>query len=317
MRRTRPKTLTFSRGLTLIELVLAMVLVGIIVAATAYFFYPVTQSVDLAGRAALTDIADNALQRMGREVRLALPNSVRRTTSGSSSFLEFLPVRTAGRYRADGGGVSGGTDCPDTGVGVPDSDQLSFSPIVDTCFKTIGTVFDPANPVSITTNDFVVFNNYGEGFDGQNAYATSGTLNRRKISAAADETTRERIAFASTVALDRTLHDSPGKRFFVVIGNASTGLPEPVTYECNTSTPTRTLVRRSGYTMTAAQPTSFSDGTANLIAEDVSNCDFDYVANVAPQIGLLTLRLTLSRALPGGATQSVSLYHAVHVTNVP
>jgi MSHA biogenesis protein MshO len=160
-----------------------------------------------------------------------------------------------------------------------------------------------------------VFNNYGEGFDGQNAYATSGTLNRRKISAAADETTRERIAFASATALDRTLHDSPGRRFFVVIGNATTGLPGPVTYECNTST--RTLVRRSGYTMTASQPTSFSDGTANLIADDVSDCNFDYLANVAPQIGLLTLRLTLSRALPGGATQSISLYHAVHVTNVP
>ena len=137
MRRTRPKALPLLRGLTLIELVLAMVLIGIIVGATAYFFYPVTQSVDVAGRAALTDIADNALQRIGREVRLALPNSVRRTTSGSSSFLEFLPVRTAGRYRADGGGIAGGTDCPNIGgVGVPDSDQLSFNPVVDTCFKT-------------------------------------------------------------------------------------------------------------------------------------------------------------------------------------
>jgi|SRR6266850_6466354 len=311
MRRTRPKALALLRGLTLIELVLAMVLVGIIVAGTAYFFYPVTQSVDLAGRAALTDIADNALQRIAREVRLALPNSVRRTTSGSSSFLEFLPVRTAGRYRADGGGIAGGTDCPNIGgVGVPDSDQLSFNPVVDTCFKTIGTL---ADATTITTNDWLVFNNYGEGFDGQTAYATAGTLNRRKISAAADETTRERIAFISTVALDRTLHDSPGKRFFVIVGNASG--PEPVTYECNTST--RTLVRRSGYTMTAAQPTSFTGGTSNLIADDVSDCNFDYVANVAPQIGLLTLRLTLSRGLPGGATQTVSLYHAVHVTNVP
>ena len=313
MRRTRRKALAVPRGLTLLELVLAMVLVGITVGATVYFLYPVTQSVDLAGRAELTDIADNALQRIGREVRLALPNSVRRTTSGSSSFLEFLPVRTAGRYRADGGGASGGTDCPNIGgVGLPDSDQLSFSPIVDTCFKTIGTV---ADPTSITTNDFVVFNNYGQGFVGQDAYATADPLNRRKISAASDEGTRERIEFLSTTALDRTLHDSPGKRFFVIIGNATTALPEPVTYECNPST--GTLVRRSGYTMTATQPTSFSDGTTNPIAADVSDCNYDYIANVAPQIGLLTLRLTLSKALTGGATQTVSLYHAVHITNVP
>ena len=106
MHPIRRNTVAFSRGVTLIELVVAMVLVGIIVAATAYFFYPVTQSVDLAGRAELTDIADNALQRIGREVRLALPNSVRQTTSGSLSLLGFLPVRTAGRYRSDGGGAA-------------------------------------------------------------------------------------------------------------------------------------------------------------------------------------------------------------------
>jgi MSHA biogenesis protein MshO len=304
------------RGMTLIELVLAMVLVGIIVGATVYFFYPVTQSVDLTGRAELTDIADNALQRVGREVRLALPNSVSQTTSGSSTLLEFLPVRTAGRYRADSGSVSGGTDCTDN-IGVPASDQLSFSPTVDTCFKSIGAV---ANASSITTNDWLVLNNYGCSarpttcFDGQNAYATSGTLNRRKISAAADEGTRERVAFVSTTALDRTLHDSPGKRFFIVAGNASTGLPEPVTYECNSAT--GKLLRYSGYAMTASQPTSFTV-TPSLLADNVSSCNFDYVQNVAPQVGLLTLRLTLSKALPGGATQTVSLYHAVHITNVP
>ena len=71
-----------SRGVTLIELVVAMVVVGIVVAATVYFFYPVAQGVDVAGRAELTDVADNALQRIGREVRLALPNSVRRDASG-------------------------------------------------------------------------------------------------------------------------------------------------------------------------------------------------------------------------------------------
>ena len=167
MRLTRPKPFPRpTRGITLIELVVAMVLTGIIIAATVYFFYPVIQGVDLTGRAELTDIADNALQRIGREVRLALPNSVRQTTSGSSSFLEFLPVRTAGRYRSDGGGASGGTNCPPDGVGTPDSDQLSFSPVVDTCFKTIGTLADAG---TITTNDFVVFNNYGEGFTGQTA----------------------------------------------------------------------------------------------------------------------------------------------------
>lgn len=305
------------RGVTLIELVLAIVLIGIIIGATVYFLYPVSQSVDLAGRAELTDIADNALQRIGREVRLALPNSVRRTTGGSSRFLEFLPVRTGGRYRSDSGGLASGTDCPDTGVGTPASDQLSFNVVAETCFKTIGTL---TQATSITTNDFVVFNNYGELFDGQNAYAPAATLNlnRRKVSAAVDEGTRERITFIATAtALDRALHDSPGKRFFVVIGNAATGLPEAVTYECNLAA--GTLTRHSGYTytITGSQPIAFGGATSVLIANDVSGCEFDYVQNVAPQVGLLTLRLTLSKALSGGAAQAVTLYHAVHITNVP
>jgi len=303
-------------GVTLIELVVAIVLVGIITAITFYFLYPVTQSTDLATRAELTDIADNALQRIGREARLALPNSLRVTTSGGVKFVEFLPVRTAGRYRGDAGGVSSGSDCPADGVAAPDADQLSFDGIVDTCFKTIGTVVDFA---TITTNDFLVFNNYGAGFTGQNAYATAppspaSELNRRKISTVASEGTRVRFAFTSANALDRTLHDSPGRRFFVVIGNATTALPEPVTYVCDPGA--GTLTRRWAYTMVPTQPTSFSDGTQAQIAANVTSCDFDYVANVAPQIGLLTLRLTLSKAV-SNTTESVSLYHAVHVSNVP
>lgn len=313
MRPDRPER---AAGLTLIELVVAMVLVGIIVAATMYFIYPVMQSVDVAGRAQLIDTADNALQRIGREARLALPNSIRAATFGNQEFVEFLPIRTAGRYRADGGGGTTGTDCPDIGsVGQPASDQLSFDAIVDTCFKTIGTVVDFAN---ITTEDFLVFNNYGPSFPGQNAYATGGTLNRRKISTKTNDGTRVRFDFTSGTALDRTLHDSAGRRFFVVIGNAATGLPEAVTYECNKAT--GVLTRRWGYTMveTPALPPAFAGASATsaTIATNVTDCHFDYAQNVAPQIGLLTLRLTLAKTL-SGSVETVSLYHAVHVSNVP
>jgi MSHA biogenesis protein MshO len=308
MRPIRPERFAHrARGFTLIEMVVAIVLVAIIVATTIFFVYPVRQAADLSTRAELTDIADNALQRIGREVRLALPNSVRR--DGSHLFLEFIPVRSAGRYRAE----SSGAAC-DTAT-----DELAFD-TSDTCFKSIGTV---ANASSIAAGDFLVLNNYGSepppGFSGQNAYATAGTLNRRRITSAVEEGgARERIIYTPSTAFDRTLHDSPGKRFYVVIGNATTVLPEPVTYQCNPAPSGGTLFRRWGYTMVATQPTSFTDGTSNLIAEDVTACDFDYDPNgVAPQVGLLTLKLTLSKTLSGGETETVTLYHAVHVSNVP
>lgn len=299
MRRTRPEPAR-AAGVTLVEMVVAIVAVGIILAATLFFAYPLRQAVDATARAELTDTADNALQRIGREVRLALPNSVRVRSNGTGSFLEFIPVRTAGRYRAE----SSGAAC-DSGT-----DELGFD-TADTCFKTIDRLPDAA---SVTANDLLVFNNYGEGFDGQNAYATAGTLNRRPLDSISDEGARHRLVFDDLgTPLQRTLHDSPGKRFYIVPGDAAGTLPAPVSYECTPPT----LRRWSGYAMTAAQPETFA-GTAALLADNVESCDFDYQPNgVGPRIGLLTLQITLRKMLSGGASESVSLYHAVHVNNVP
>jgi MSHA biogenesis protein MshO len=55
-------------------------------------------------RARLADAADTALRRMARDIRLALPNSVRVDEAGGVYYLEFLGTRSGGRYRAQGGG---------------------------------------------------------------------------------------------------------------------------------------------------------------------------------------------------------------------
>jgi len=306
MRRTRPER---ARGVTLIELVVAIVITGIVLAMTVYFANPVRQSVDLAGRADLTDAADNALQRIGRDVRLALPNSVRVTNVATVQYLEFMPIRTAGRYRSAGGGASTANNC-----GSPTADIMTFGSSAETCFMTLGTLAD-ATTVN-ATRDWIVFNNYG--FTDQDAYATAGTLNRRILSAIVSDTTRHRVNFTSAVALDQTLHDSTGKRFFIVAGRTTGATqPEPVSYVCAPSAAGGTLTRRWGYDLSAAQPTAFATGSSALIAGDVTACSFDYALNVAPQIGLLTLRMDLSRTLSGGAVETVTLYHSVHVNNVP
>jgi len=310
MHRTRPER---ALGVTLIELVVAIVITGIVLAMTVYFANPVRQSVDLAGRADLTDAADNALQRIGRDVRLALPNSVRVTTPvvGGPSYLEFIPIRTAGRYRAAGNGANTANNC-----GSLSADILSFGSAAETCFMTLGTLADAATVNA--TRDWLVLNNYS--FASQDAYE-AGAANRRQLSAITADTSpnRHRVNFTSSVALDQVLHDSPGKRFFIAVGRiANPAQPEPVSYVCTPSlTGGGTLVRRWGYDLSATQPTSFTGGTLALIAGDVTACSFDYASNVAPQIGLLTLRMDLSRTLSGGAVETVTLYHSVHVNNVP
>jgi len=306
MRPTHPE-----RGATLIELVLAMVVVAIIVTAVSFFLTPLRQSTDLALRAELSDIADNALQRIGRDVKLALPNSVRLTSSGSASYVEFLALRDAGRYRADTGSIAGGTACEqdDATLSVADNDQLSFdlSP-GERCFKTIGRI---ANPGTVTNSDFLVLSNYGPGFANQDAYE-AGAANRTQIDAAiSSEANRDRVHFAQT-PFARALHDSPGKRFFIISG--------PVSYVCD---PAAGTIRRhwnygggSGSTPVASQPTSFASGSSALIAENVAGCAFSY-SDVGPQLGLLTVQITLRRQLFDGTAESVSLYHAVHVNNSP
>jgi len=301
------------RGVTLIELVVAMVVVAVIVTAVTFFLTPLRQSTDLALRAELSDIADNALQRIGRDVKLALPNSVRidSTTFPGAVFLEFLALRDAGRYRADTGSIAGGAACEqdDAALSVVDNDQLSFdlSP-GDRCFKTIGLI---ANPGTVTNSDFLVLSNYGPGFVGQDAYE-AGAANRAQIDApVSSEASRDRVHFAQT-AFSRALHDSPGKRFFIISG--------PVSYACDTAAGT---IRRhwnygggTGSTPLAGQPTSFASGSSALIAENVTGCTFSY-SNVGPQLGLLTMQITLRRQLFDGTAETVSLYHAVHVNNSP
>jgi MSHA biogenesis protein MshO len=278
--------------LTLIELVVAMVIVGIVVAATIFFAYPVQQSVELTGRAELTDIADNSLQRIGREVRLALPNSVRSAGACGSSCIEFIPVRTAGRYRAEASAPAVGCNMTTDASG---SDELAFD-VADTCFKSIGTA---ANATTIVNNsDFLVLNN--TGLSSQDAYVDPG-VNRVLISQADEQGgARERINFAS-FTFQRSLHDSPGKRFFVVT--------TPVAYVCASGT----LTRHSGYAFGSA----YTAGTAVVMATNVASCNFVYVQNLSPQIGLLTLQLTLSKALSPTTTETVTLYHSLHVSNVP
>jgi MSHA biogenesis protein MshO len=284
-------------------MIVAMVLVSIIVAATAYFAFPVRQAADVSVRAQLSDAADSALQRIARDVRLALPNSVRTACSGLC--VEFIPVRTAGRYRGEASGA-GCVAAGDTGG----SDELAFD-IAVSCFKSIGSVPNPATinvAGPLASNDFLVLNNYGAGFAGQDAYATAGTLNRATISGAVEQGgVRERINFVAPVTFgsmtfNRTLHDSPGRRFYVVT--------TPVTFECDTVN--RTLKRWSGYAYGAA----YTNGTGLLLSSNVTGCAFDYTS-LGSQIGLLTLRLTLSKNVSSGQAETVSLYHSIHVSNVP
>ncbi|MBW8056319.1 MAG: type II secretion system protein, partial [Nitrospira sp.] len=90
-----------SAGFTLIELIVTMTIMVIIVSFGAFMISgPVSGFNDQARRAELVDSAESSLRRIGRDVRRALPNSVRITTNGSITALELLNVVEGVRYRA-------------------------------------------------------------------------------------------------------------------------------------------------------------------------------------------------------------------------
>ncbi|MFH1495574.1 MAG: type II secretion system protein, partial [Pseudomonadota bacterium] len=97
----------FQRGFTLVEAVVAIVITGIVAAMVSMFIrVPIQQYMDAESRAAITDVADTALRRIGRDLRLALPNSVRVDPTGK--YIEFLMTSGGGRYLAEDDGVAVG-----------------------------------------------------------------------------------------------------------------------------------------------------------------------------------------------------------------
>jgi MSHA biogenesis protein MshO len=280
--------------------VIVMVLTAILSVMMVYFVFPMLQYADAARRAEMTDLADTALRRMGRDLRNALPNSVRVTTSGGVTYLELMLLRTGGRYRADSGS-SGGTACtsPDSGT---DRAVLVFG-TPDTCFKSLGSV--PSVADVVPNSDFAVIYNLQPGTPNADAYefATTGG-NKSRITAVASETDQVRFAIDSHTFT----YESPSQRFQVIEG--------PVTYACDPST--KTLTRHWSYTIAVAQPTPPASGSSALVASNVSGCTFTYDANVVAQSqGLVMLSLAVSTTDLKGASETVNLYQTVHVSNVP
>jgi MSHA biogenesis protein MshO len=291
-------------GLTLVELAITIALVGILAAIIVQFVQPVRSYIDSSRRAALADTADTALRRIGRDVRLALPNSARVATDGTTHYLEFLLVRTGGRYRDDTNGAV--TDCG----GTPAQDALTIG-AADTCFTSIGAVPDSAN---VTTSDYVVVFNLETGTDRADAYQSTcgAACNKALITTAplAAATGGHRINFSGG---NTFTYESPGRRFFIIEG--------PVTYACSPSPTGGTLTRHSGYAINAslaAPPAAPPGGAGALLASGVTSCSFTYDNDaISASAGLVTMSLRLTMQDSKGDSEHVNLYHSVHVNNVP
>ncbi len=265
-------------GFTLIEILVVILVVAIIGGLGARFItQPVQSYMDQTRRARLIDAAEMALRRMQRDIRLALPNSLR--VSADGQYLELLHTVDGGRYRAESGGA--GTDI------------LQFT-AVDSSFDVLGSL--RATPA--VGSGIAIYNLTASGSSG-NAYLP---LADNMIFVAAGSTPTHLNLDLSTNPTFVYARSSPFQRFFVVDG--------PVSYACESGQ----LNRYSGYSRRAAQPvTSGTFGVSPaLVATSVAACNFSYVPGVSQRAGLVTLQLSLSES-----GESLTLLHQVHVVNAP
>lgn len=291
------------QGFTLIEMIIVITITGVIAGMVAMFIRaPVQGYVDSSRRAELTDVADTALRRMSREIRAAVPNSVRPAPAAATTYIEFLPTRTGGRYRADAGT---GTLCGAV-AGNTDGDALSFT-AADTCFEIIGP------PITFTANDAVIVGS--TQFDGNPPYqdVASATGVRRMVPAAGAGV-QQIVRLTSATSLPASSELS--SRRFQVVDAAQ----QAVTYACigalgvdANGDGTGVLQRYWGYGFNPVQPADPATlgGSSAILANNVSACRMDYDA-VNANFGLLAVTLTITR---GG--ESVSLYNEIHVNNIP
>jgi MSHA biogenesis protein MshO len=172
--------------------------------------------------------------------------------------------------------------------GVGTDDPLDFD-ATDTSFDVLGSVSDMVQNV-----DQIVI--YNLGISGADAY-----VGDNRVTYTGTSGTVSNITFGAK----QFPFDSPGHNFHVVSG--------AVTYRYDTVA--RTLTRYSGYTITSGTPTLSG---AAVIATNVTDCVFTYDAGLTQRSGLVTMRISIaSTSTTGGGTETVSLYHAVHVNNAP
>ena len=277
-------------GFTLVELVITLMLFALMAVTLALFFRPAVASwLTLRDRTSLSAEADNAMRLMLRELRTAVPNSIR--TPDSACF-EFVPTKTGGRYRL-------GPDIVNAGSAPADPAAATSSFDVLTPLDTLPVV-----------GDWVVVDNQNPGdvYSGVNRSAISA------VTTPAAALGRHRLAISPMqfpLGYDGGrfgVIDQTQQAVFYVCSGAST------TLDGNGNAP-GVLVRLSGYGFNAAAPASCPSTTGgSVVATGLRSCRFLYNANqgATQQSGYIGLQLEFTR---NGET--TSLVAGAHVVNVP
>jgi len=287
-------------GFTLIEMIAVMTISALLAVAVWYAISgPLRGFVDLSRRAILVDHGEAALLRMSRELRLALPNSVRVTPDGAA--VEFLRTAWGGRYRGE------------TDPALPGSKAFNLAATKDTF--DILDVSAAVNGIRSGGNlgaclagnvDCVVMYNTGQPADcsAQSNHRTNAYCGDNAAGLAAFNPVAGTIGFDRSDAGTPLPFPSPAQRIYIV--------DTPVSFACAS----QFLKRYSNYPIATTQASAPSANAA-LLATEIESCSFTYDPGDSSRAGLVTINLVLASTNLDGVRESVTLAQQVPISNVP
>lgn len=282
---------------------MVIVITGIIAAMVASFIRrPVESYFDTARRAELTDVADTAVRRISRDLRLSLPNSVRNPVDDSGQCIEFIPTKIGGRYRAAAEAAGG--------------NALDFT-IIDGSFDMLwlNTALPTASQIAV--GDVVVVYNdggtSGDAYSGNNAIQVSGLAPSAAI---ANSTTVTFVGAGVALPFDgkKLPSESPTNRFQVI-----PGATHVVSYGCNGGVLTRsTRVLTAAWAKPANCAAMAAGAAPAILAQNVTACSLRYeqpgASTGLSRFGIVSISLEMTQP---GSNESVRLYSQAHLDNTP
>ena len=261
-------------GFTLVELVVVIVLTAIVASFIVLFLdAPIQSYFAQTRRSDLVDSANRITGAVTADVRTALPNSLRVNPAGTA--LELLATTGVARYY--GRGEKSGPPPP------PQSGEELIIGNKATTFGTLESFTSQALPyrapyLSIGNLGTATYNAYNSATGVMTPASTVVTVGPNPslappppfVTAENQVTLSSQMTFqaAGAPATQPSFHNA-----YLVSG--------PVSYVCNpnpANPAAGTVMRYSGYAVSAAQPVPPGGGTSALIAHDVSACRISVVA---------------------------------------
>jgi MSHA biogenesis protein MshO len=247
-------------GFTLMELIIVIIIMGVMSVGIAGFIKLSTQTyLNVTERDELLANARFAVERLNREVRNALPNSIRTDNNVTTNCLEFVPIKTSTVYT-----------------------QIAVAP--EPITNTIAVI-----PFKISDSvDYNCSNGCGD-------IVIVYPLDVVEVYQVHSDTTGKAFEIESYLATDRSeielkqiatfTEDSPTNRAYIV--------NSPVSYCLNGST----LKRYVGYGFSVLQPLTPTTGSNSLMAEniDFSSSSFTVFEASLQRNAVIQIKLDFSR----------------------